>query len=201
MPEITPTRSAYLELQEERIGMEEGYRFLDEKRLVLVAETLQELARYETTMQEFRNSYDLAVQALKRAVSRHGINELEIYPPIQEAWGELQRDSRSVLGLQVHNISLEDMPSVSGEPAINASPEAEETRQLFAHLITLTATLAAMEGNLVRLRDEYQRTSRRARALEDVLLPEIDQTLSQLDTALEEMDKEEIVRVHYAMRS
>jgi len=58
-----------------------------------------------------------------------------------------------------------------------------------------------MTSNLVRLKDEYQRTSRRARALEDVLLPEIDQTLSQIDAALEEIDKEEIVRVHYSMQS
>jgi len=201
MPEITPTRSAYLELKEERVGMEEGYRFLDEKRMVLVAEIMQELTRYETAMQEFRRSYDLAIQALKRAVSRHGSNGLEIYPPIIGAWGELQRRSRSVLGLMVQDIQLEEIPPVAGEPAVNASPEAEETRRLFAHLITLSANLAGMAGNLQRLRDEYQRTSRRARALEDVLLPEIDQNLSQLDTALEEMDKEEIVRVHYAMRS
>jgi V/A-type H+-transporting ATPase subunit D len=201
MPEITPTRSAYLELKEERLGMEEGYRFLDEKRLVLVAETMQELARYETAMLEFRRSYNQAIQALQRAVSRHGTSDLEIYPPMPATWGELQKHSRSVLGLQVHEVHLEEMPSTVEELAINASPEAEETRQLFAHLITLAATLAGLTGNLQRLRDEYQRTSRRARALEDVLLPEIDQNLSQLDTALEEMDKEEIVRVHYAMRS
>ncbi|MCW8963398.1 MAG: V-type ATP synthase subunit D [Gammaproteobacteria bacterium] len=200
MVDITPTRSAYLELQEERLGMEEGYRFLDEKRLVLVAETMQELGRYETAQQEFQHAYDQAIQALQRAVSRHGTNDLEIYPPITQAWGELQRHSRSVLGLPVQDVLLEEIPPVADEPAINASPEAEETRRLFAHLITLSATLAGMASNLQRLRDEYQRTSRRARALEDVLLPEIDQNLAQLDTALEEMDKEEIVRIHYAMR-
>jgi len=201
VPEITPTRSAYLELKEERLGMEEGYRFLDEKRLVLVAETMQELALYETALQEFRRSYDQAIEALKRAVSRHGTSDLEIYPPMPAAWGELQKQSRSVLGLQVHEIQLEEISPVAEELAVNASPEAEETRKLFAHLITLAATLAGMTGNLQRLKDEYQRTSRRARALEDVLLPEIDQNLAQLDTALEEMDKEEIVRVHYSMRS
>ncbi|MCK4708870.1 MAG: ATPase, partial [Gammaproteobacteria bacterium] len=50
------------------------------------------------------------------------------------------------------------------------------------------------------LENEYQKTSRRARALEDVLLPEIDQTLAQIDTALEDMDKEEVVRVHNSLR-
>jgi V/A-type H+-transporting ATPase subunit D len=201
MAEITPTRSAYLELQEERVGMEEGYRFLDEKRLVLVAETLQELERYETAYEEFKQAYQLAIESLKRSLSRHGLNGLEIYPPLMHAWGELHRDRRSVLGLTVQDIHLEEHSPETRETAINASPEAEETRQLFAGLMRLGARLAGITGNLVRLRDEYERTSRRARALEDVLLPEIDETLSQLDMALEEMDKEEVVRVHYAMRS
>ena len=34
-----PTQSAFLELKEERVGMQEGYRFLDEKRLILAAES------------------------------------------------------------------------------------------------------------------------------------------------------------------
>jgi vacuolar-type H+-ATPase subunit D/Vma8 len=45
------------------------------------------------------------------------------------------------------------------------------------------------------LREEYQRTATRARALEDVLLPEIDQALASVDTPLEELDKEEAIGV------
>jgi V/A-type H+-transporting ATPase subunit D len=201
MLEITPTRSAYLELQEERLGMEEGYRFLDEKRLVLAAETLRELERYESMKREFMQLYGSAASALKGAIARHGINGLEIYPPNTHAWGDIERVGRSVLGLQVHEVSVQENQNEAATSAINASPEAEQTRNEFTHLITLAVGLAAITANLVRLKEEYQRTSRRARALEDVLLPEIDQTLSQIDTALEEIDKEEIVRVHSSIRS
>lgn len=200
MSEITPTRSAYLELQQERIGMEEGYRFLDEKRMVLVAETLQELERYEAQRREFMDAFDLAIQALQRAVGRHGIHGLEIYPPESAAWQAVQRESRSVLGLKLETASLERHKDADQKLVINASPEAEEARRLFARLIPFAARLAAISGNLLRLRNEYQRTSRRARALEDVLLPEIDQTITRLDTALEEMDKEEFIRVHLAIQ-
>ena len=59
----------------------------------------------------------------------------------------------------------------------------------------LAARLAVLTGNLERLRVEYLRTSRRARALEDVLLPEIDERLGVIDNALEEQEREEAVRV------
>lgn len=201
MPELTPTRSVYLELREERIGMEEGYRFLDEKRLVLAAEILRQLARYESMMDEFTRLYREAATALQGAVLRHGLTGLQIYPPATTGWSEARRQRRSVLGLEVQEVNLAEGESKTMEPAVNASPEAAETSAKFAHLVPHAASLAAMTANIVKLRDEYQLTSRRARALEDVLLPEIDRTLAQIDTALEEMDKEEIVRVHYGSRS
>ena len=44
--DITPTRSAALDLKDERRAMQEGYTFLDEKCLVLAAEMLGRARRY-----------------------------------------------------------------------------------------------------------------------------------------------------------
>jgi vacuolar-type H+-ATPase subunit D/Vma8 len=41
-------------------------------------------------------------------------------------------------------------------------------------------------------------TARRARALEDVLLPELSATLAELDARLEEVEQEEAIRVRQA---
>ena len=51
--EQAPTRAAVLELRAERVIVEEAYDFLDEKRLVLAAELLRQLNRYETLYAEF----------------------------------------------------------------------------------------------------------------------------------------------------
>jgi V/A-type H+-transporting ATPase subunit D len=48
-----------------------------------------------------------------------------------------------------------------------------------------------MIGNLERLYQEYRRTVRRVRALQDVLLPEIDATLYEVETRLEELEQDE----------
>jgi V/A-type H+/Na+-transporting ATPase subunit D len=49
--------------------------------------------------------------------------------------------------------------------------------------------------NLRRLMREYVRTERRARAIENVLLPEIEWSLRFIDEQLEILDQEEIARV------
>jgi V/A-type H+-transporting ATPase subunit D len=54
---------------------------------------------------------------------------------------------------------------------------------------------ASCSVNLRRLVREYVRTERRARAIENILLPEIDSALKFIDEQLEGADQEEIARL------
>jgi V/A-type H+-transporting ATPase subunit D len=58
-------------------------------------------------------------------------------------------------------------------------------------LLPLLVELAALSGDLARLHAEYKRTVRRVRALQDVLLPEIEHTLLEIETSLEELEQDE----------
>ena len=53
-----------------------------------------------------------------------------------------------------------------------------------------------MSGNLHRLLGEYRKTERRARALENVVIPEMVYKLRDMSSRLEELDQEDVVRVH-----
>jgi V/A-type H+-transporting ATPase subunit D len=195
--EVSPTHSAFLELREERQGMEEGYHFLDEKRLILAAAMLAELQRYEVALEQFRSAYAAAIESLKAALARHGLEGLQTQPAAGSWRGALSIEGRSVLGVLVNEVECrpgEEEP----EPPPVGSPEAKICRERFAALLPLAAGLAAMTGNLERLSFEYGRTARRARALEDVLLPELEQELKIIDTALEEQEREEAIRVRRA---
>jgi len=195
----TPTRSALLELQEERQGMEEGYHFLDEKRLILAAEIVRELEKYDHVLELFGAASTAARNALRAAAARHGLQGLQVYPALIARDAGIGIAGRSVLGLRLLDVTMDP-----GEPrshaALNPSPEAEDCRRAFARLLPMAATLAGVSGNLQRLREEYRRTARRARALEDVLLPEIDAGMAAIDSALEELSREDTVRVLWMFR-
>ena len=90
---------------------------------------------------------------------------------------------------------------VGAEAAIDASPEACACRDAFATLLEPLARLGVSGGNLERLAVEYRRTERRARALENVLLPEVEGALSTIQGQLELADQEEAVRIRLAGRA
>lgn len=194
MTDITPTRSAMLELHEEQGAMREGYQFLDEKRLLLAAEMLRDLRRYEDAMRAFNERMQSATEALKAAVGRHGLDGVQVYPAVPMENVEMKTVRHQLLGVRLMDVVFRVEAGKSPE-AEQPSPEAEQCRELFAGLLRQSAEIAALAGNLERLRLEYRRTERRTRALEDVLMPEIDLTIKELETRLEEIEQEEAIRV------
>ena len=75
-----PTRATVLALREERRVVGEAYEFLDEKRLVLAAELLRQLAHYRDLRRELSVEAASARSRLIAAVRRHGLQELAVYP-------------------------------------------------------------------------------------------------------------------------
>ena len=192
MSDLTPTRSVVLELKDERRAMQEGYVFLDEKCLLLAGEMLRELERYSALQQTFLDAWDAAVAALQRAVARNGLEGVQVYPPADLGNAVVRRISRSLMGVALQRAEFVVDP-VPVPPGVDRSPEAEACRRAFRQLFAYATPLAAVAGNLTRLENEYRRAVRRARALQDVLLPELDHTLYDIETRLEELEQEDAI--------
>jgi len=192
MSELTPTRSVVLELRDELRAMHEGYVFLDEKCLLLAAEIVAELGRYATLAQALRDASEEATRALVSAIARHGLEGLQLYPAGDLRHARLDTSQRSLMGVRLVDAVFDSAPLAHPE-AIDASAEAERCREACVALVGHATALAAVAGNLERLSIEYQRSLRRARALADVLLPEIASSIAGLETRLEELEQEDAI--------
>ena len=172
--------------------MQEGHRFLDEKCLLLAGEMLRELARYRMLEQRLRKAWDAAIAALAAAVARHGLEALEVHPALTADASHVESHSRSLMGVRLIEARLNLVQRLPAA-AVDRSPEAEACRPAFGALAAIAAEVAATTGNLERLEAEYRRAVRRTRALQDVLLPEIDRTLAELEMRLAELEQEDAI--------
>ena len=191
MTDITPTRSVVLEMKEERRAMHDGYVFLDEKCLLLAGEMLRELERYHEHRRRFLAAWKSAIDALQAAVARHGLHGLLVYPA-PECAARVAHASRGLMGVRLLEATLERDPSLAPR-AVDPSQEADGCRAAFSTLLAAAAPLAASTGNLERLALEYRRSVRRARALQDVLVPEIDRDVADLEARFEELEQEDAI--------
>jgi V/A-type H+/Na+-transporting ATPase subunit D len=192
MSEASPTRAVVLELKDEQKAMHEGYVFLDEKCLLLAGEILRELANYADLDRALVATHEAAVAALRAAVARHGLEDLAVYPALNQSAARLTKTARSIMGVRLQDVGWQPTGDMA-PPAALPSPEAEACRQAFVAVVAAAARLAAVGGNLERLSLEYRRSVRRARALQDVLLPELDRTVHGIETRLEELEQEDAI--------
>ena len=189
------TRIAQLELKDEQRQAKEGYELLDEKRIRLVAEIRAQLGRLRRWQAELRKAREAASAALVAALGRHGLDELSTYPALRAGEDKLELARSRLFGLEILEVKWHAGAVRDPERAVNPSPEARVCARSYRALLEPLVMTAACSLNLRRLMREYVRTERRARAIENVLLPEMKRTLEFIDEQLEILDQEEIARV------
>lgn len=198
MTGLTPTRSLAIALREEQRTMREGYVFLDEKCMLLAVEMLRQVRAWQSCKRLCEQRLTEARLALAGAIGRHGTNGLQVQPAAPGPW-QLAVASHLFFGVRLQQVRLY---GTAGTPpaAPWPSPEARACSAAYAALLAPLAELAGHCGNLARLHAEYRRTVRRVRALQYVLLPEVESKLRDVDAALEEVELDEAVVVRRLRR-
>lgn len=200
MSDITPTRSAVIALAEERRAMQEGYVFLDEKCLLLAGAMMRELRQFDAASARLRILQAQAARTLAAAAGRHGLQGLQVYPALPQNAIALNLRQHLLLNVPLLDASTKRELVTMPEPAF-VSPEAEDCRAAFVALTQQLMAMAAMSGNLARLYRDYRRSVRRVRALQDVLLPELDATMNEVQTQLEDLERDELLGARWRRRA
>lgn len=192
------TQADLLELRADHQAFREGFDFLDEKRLLLASEMLQRLRALEPVLATRNRLRAEARAALRVAIYNRGLAASLAHPaPLRALDRDLGLMSRGFLGVTLQQ-PAGDAPATDRDA--DAAPEdmpddLARTRRTFAELTDIELRVGAELRNLRRLSDEYARTQRRARALEDVILPEQRAQLEELEAHLADLEQEEAVRV------
>jgi V/A-type H+-transporting ATPase subunit D len=177
--------------------MRQGYEFLDEKRMLLATEMLRQLRAYQAQSEAFDGSLKSAAAALAAAVERHGLDHLQVYPAPAEPPPAPERKRSVFLGVPLLDLAPPAERVSEVRPAIDPSPEAKTCRAAFEGLLRAATELGARAANLHRLAREYRRTERRAKALENVLMPEVEDAIRRVDEQLDTTDREDAIHARW----
>ena len=202
--EVAATRVALLELRDERRLVQEGYELLDEKRVLLATEILRAAAG---TRSRCRTALDRLWLRGSRGARRprsdiHGFDDLTVEPPclLDERAAATGPSAASSACAWPRPRSTRRPACLTPRRAQHAGSSGAAPRP-FARLTgELVAQAARAPQTCAGSIEEYRRTERRARALENVLLPEIDHSLRFIEEQLDAVDQEEAVRVRNAAR-
>jgi V/A-type H+-transporting ATPase subunit D len=173
----------------------EGYEILDKKREVLTTE-LMHVAHDATAIQKrVWELLDEAYQALEIARLSMGRERLEWAALSVNETVEVQITPHSVMGVVIPAVKAHgappEMPYGLGDTSVALDEAAACFRNVLAEIPALSETMTTVW----RLARELQKTQRRVNALQYIFIPQYEETIVFIESALEEREREETFRL------
>ena len=194
-PRIAPTRSNLLRIREALKLAREGHEILDKKREVLTTE-LMHVAHDATALEErVWELLDAAYRALEMARLSTGRERLEWAALSVNETVEVEVRPHSVMGVVIPTVEAHgappEMPYGLGNTTVALDEAAARFRRVLAEIPELSETMTTVW----RLARELQKTQRRVNALQYIFIPQYEETIAFIESALEEREREATFRL------
>ncbi|HIH77907.1 MAG TPA: V-type ATP synthase subunit D [Halobacteria archaeon] len=202
MPEIIegtkPTRMELLNLKRREKLAEKGYKLLKEKRDALILEFLNVVKEVRTLRKEAEETLAAAYKNLLVAQSELGIANVRQIADIIPSTVEVNFYSRNIMGVSVPNIEIPETKRTiieRGYGLLDTSSVLDDAAKKFEWAIKKLIMLAEIEGTVIALGEEVEKTKRRVNSLEYIMIPRLSATVKYISMRLEEMERENVPRL------
>ncbi len=187
---VPPTRFNLLRLKREQATLKVGHDLLEQKREALLEELKKEVMALRQQADAASESLRPALLALAKAegeahVQLNSVQRAEVY---------VSQQAKSVMGVRVAVYKVDRKPT--GKlvlPPGFESASVELASSLFFQLIVELSKLAELQASIMSFAKEMKRMQRRVNALENIFLPQYQETIRFISDSLEERDREELI--------
>ena len=191
---LAPTKSNLLRTKDELSLAQEGYELLDQKREVLIGELMRMAYDLKSVQEEFNDKLVTALRSFRDADLELGPEKMALAMAYEPAEVELDVIQRSVMGVLIPEVLQTDaVPQPRPGPGASC-PALEESYQQFQELVPLLTRYVESYTAVLRLATEVKKTQRRVNALENLFIPDYQDTIARVDSVLEENDREAFFR-------
>ena len=170
-----------------------GYELLDRKRNILIRELMQLVDKAEKLRESIEDTYKDAYSALQLANISLGV----VMPYAQSIPIEngLTISSKSVMGVELPKVEIEKSNPKASYGFFQTDSQLDKALLEFNKVKEITVTLAEVENSIYRLSVAIHKTSRRANALQNIIIPRNEAIVKYITNALEEKEREEFSRL------
>ena len=170
-----------------------GYDLMDKKRNILIREMMGLVDQAKQLRDEVDAIYDQAFAALRNAnITLGDIGEIAESVPLDDG---ITIGYRSVMGVDIPTIHLEKRPLELSYGLYDSNSQLDYAFLCFQKVKEITVTLAEIENAAAGLSDAIVKTQRRANALKNVVIPNLESTVKYISDSLDEKDREECSRL------
>lgn len=198
MEQISPTRTELLTKKSQIKLAAQGAELLRGKREALVREFLTEIRSFKAERDSMLRTLADAAQSLMLSLSIDGPEAVASAGLASRRKLEVTVGERNIWGTRVAEVSSEFAvrdPADRGYSVVGTSARVDETVERFEAAVELILKVAPKQQKLARLAEEIRKTSRRVNALEQRLLPGLEEQVDYIRGVLDQREREDIFRL------
>ena len=193
MANTPPTKGNLMAAKRSRALASTGWELMDKKRNILTRELMDRMDRAAALQNQIDDIFNAAYEALEIAEIATGsvtgtVSAVKEDDSLRLRW-------RSVMGVEIPELEAgtgdwEEIPYA----LVGSSSALDEAFRRFARVKELLAELAETENAVYRLAYAIEKSRKRANALENIVIPGLDQDIDRIADSLAEKEREEFVR-------
>lgn len=191
---IHPTRTNLLRLKGKAHSVSNSLAILKARRQALIREFLTVITPLLRSREEIRQLYRSAIDEMALAAGHEGREFLDSLAAISERDVGVDVKGRNVMGVRYRDVLVYG-PFIRGPQDRNydftaTSPHLEEGIYRFEKIVESMLEVATFESKLKRIAEEILQVTRRARVLEERLLPRLCTQIHCLSQYIAERERE-----------
>jgi len=187
---LAPTKTNLLNLTQELTFARQGYELLDQKRNILVIELLGLVDQATDYEKQVHRALAEAFDVLEKAVLSGGKLPLLNVAGAVDIDASFELRQRKVMGVRLPVVETDFRENPPYYSPTETSFRVDQTIEGFKEALQLMGRLAELKISIFRLAREVRRTIRKVNALERIAIPELNETVKQIQDRLEENERE-----------
>ena len=193
MASILPTKSNLIAAKNSRDLAKTGFDLMDRKRNILARELMGLIDKAETLQSQIGTVFNTAYDSLRMSNIALGKSDRIAEATVPD--NGLTLRYRSVMGVELPSVIGEDKPLTLPYGFIDTGAVLDDAYIKFNRVKVLIRELSETENTIYRLAYSIKKTQKRANALKNVVIPDLDRTIRSIADSLEEKEREDFVRL------
>lgn len=191
MSNTAPTKSNLMAMKKSLGLARLGYDLLDRKRNLMMREMMRLIDDVHEIQGQIERTFAEAYEALQNANMTLGQNDVMRIAISQPERDDIIIRYRSVMGIEIPDVKLTDEVEMPSYGFTSTNPLLDETYIRFMRVKRLAAKAAAVENSVCRLAHAIKQSQKRANALKNIVIPELEESIHYVTGYLEEKERDE----------
>ncbi len=192
---LPTTKANLLQLKEDLGLAQEGRQLLDEKREIILRELFSHLEDLRRSRAEAETALTEAYAELAAACIGLGREQVARAALAAPPPAEISTQERSLFGIVLPLLNWEPGEGTPPWGLLDTSLELDVARERFLSAMRRLVEQAELEIAFRRLAVELRKTQKRVNALQNLLIPQYQETVSYMESGLEEREREALFQL------